>query len=324
MTQTVEKINGRQYRAYANASGLLFRRNLCCRPFWLEAWWEHFGGNYTPWLLALKNGGELLGLAPFMISGNTASFMGAIDVCDYQDISTHNSYAETMCNGLLAYAEAEGITSLNLGHVRPESFVLTVLADVAIGKGLNVQVTEEAASMEMQLPQSWEGYLKALTAKQKHEIERKLRRLAAVGQADYSWHTSPEGLPEMLDNFIRLFRDCDGEKGGFMTEEMAAYFRTLSSWAADDGYLCIGILKYPGDILGMTLGFVDGSACYLYNSAYNPQYKYCSVGLLSKIYGIKECITNHIEIWDFLKGEEAYKHQLGGRTVPLYRCVINI
>ncbi|MFC2009924.1 GNAT family N-acetyltransferase [Chloroflexota bacterium] len=321
---TIEQIDFKKYRFYANDSASMFNRNIFCRPFWLEAWWEHFGKGNTLLLLAVKNEEQLLGLIPLMTIGKTATFMGDTDVCDYQDIIAASGTAEAVCNGLLDYAEAEGVSLFDLGHVRPESIVIKVLAEVAQNRGLSVRVTEEAVSMDMALPQSWEVYLEELTAKQKHEVERKMRRLVGGGNPDYSWQMFQKDLPELMNIFVSLFRDCDGEKGGFMNEKMAAYFSTLSMLAADEGFLRMGILKYPEDILGMILGFVDGGVYYLYNSAYSPQYKFYSAGLLSKIYGIKECIENKIETWDFLKGEEAYKRHLGGRRVPLYRCVINI
>jgi len=49
-----------------------------------------------------------------------------------------------------------------------------------------------------------------------------------------------------------------------------------------------------------------------------------SVGLLSKALCIKESIREGKRRYDFLKGDESYKHQLGGREIPLYRCQITI
>jgi len=61
---------------------------------------------------------------------------------------------------------------------------------------------------------------------------------------------------------------------------------------------------------------------YLYNSAYDPEYSYLSVGILSKALYIKDSIQRGKKRFDFLKGSEHYKYHLGGREVPLYNCQI--
>jgi len=55
-----------------------------------------------------------------------------------------------------------------------------------------------------------------------------------------------------------------------------------------------------------------------------PEYNYLSAGLLSKVLAIKESIAKGRKKFDFLKGEEIYKHHLGGKEIPLFRCQISI
>jgi len=42
------------------------------------------------------------------------------------------------------------------------------------------------------------------------------------------------------------------------------------------------------------------------------------------VLSIKESIQSGKKTYDLLKGSEAYKHRLGGKPVPLYRCDIGI
>ncbi|HUX48276.1 MAG TPA: GNAT family N-acetyltransferase, partial [Dehalococcoidia bacterium] len=74
----------------------------------------------------------------------------------------------------------------------------------------------------------------------------------------------------------------------------------------------------------MTMGFDYNGSHYLYNSAYDPQFNHLSVGLLCKILCLKESIEKGRKKWNFLKGGEPYKYQLGGQEVPLYSCQIII
>jgi CelD/BcsL family acetyltransferase involved in cellulose biosynthesis len=48
------------------------------------------------------------------------------------------------------------------------------------------------------------------------------------------------------------------------------------------------------------------------------------VGILCKIFSIRESIARGLKRYDFLKGNEMYKRQLGGTPVPIYRCRIDM
>ncbi len=93
---------------------------------------------------------------------------------------------------------------------------------------------------------------------------------------------------------------------------------------AEIGLLRFGILQLDKVPMAMTIGFDYNGSRYLYNSAYDPQFNYLSVGLLCKVLCIKESIEKGRKKWDFLKGKEPYKYQLGGQEVLLYRCQITI
>ena len=70
--------------------------------------------------------------------------------------------------------------------------------------------------------------------------------------------------------------------------------------------------------------FDYGSTRYLYNNGYDPRFRSLSVGFLSKVFSLKEGIQSGSKKYDFLKGAEVYKHQLGGKPVPLYRCQLKL
>ena len=63
---------------------------------------------------------------------------------------------------------------------------------------------------------------------------------------------------------------------------------------------------------------------HLYNSGYDPEYGSLSVGLISKVMCIRDSIERGKRKFDFMKGDEPYKHRLGGREIPIYRCRIDL
>ena len=109
-----------------------------------------------------------------------------------------------------------------------------------------------------------------------------------------------------------------------MTGQMESFFRSLAEAMAEIKLLRFGILQVETLPAAMIMGFDYNNSMYLYNSAYDPQYDSLSVGLLSKVLCIKESIKRGMKKWDFLKGAERYKYQLGGNEIPLYKCQIFI
>ena len=53
---------------------------------WQNLWWQTFGGDAELWLLAVREGDALVGIAPFMVRQGRLTFACGQDVCDYLDV----------------------------------------------------------------------------------------------------------------------------------------------------------------------------------------------------------------------------------------------
>jgi len=293
-------------------------------PAWLEVWWQVFGTGTELSLLAVRDGGEIIGLAPLKTDGKTASFVGSANVCDYLDFVITPGCEADFFNVLLDDLKRRGIARLDLRPVRPDSTVLTNLVDIIKKRGGEVLCQPEDVSFEMDLPVTWEAYLESLTTKQRHEVRRKLRRLLEAGKIDYRCLKTGEGLAGFMDTFLKLFVISRADKADFMTPRMESFFRSMAEAMAQISLLRAGVLELDTRPVAMILGFDYNDVIYLYNSAFDPQYEALSVGLLSKVLCIKASIEEGKKRFDFLKGNEVYKHHLGGREVPIYGCQISI
>jgi len=154
-------------------------------PQWLKTWWDLFGENQDPEILAGYREGKLIGLAPLRIQETTARFIGGENVCDYQDIITASNHRSGFLISILTHLKEQGIHALQLGTLRPESVSLTRLPDLAEQMGYFVESHQAAFSYEIALPRTWESYLSMLNGKQRHEIRRKIRRLNEAGHVQF-------------------------------------------------------------------------------------------------------------------------------------------
>jgi len=320
---TVESFDSlASYRA--NPNDRLKWSSIFVLPTWLKAWWQVFGPGAELYLRALRQSDEIIGFAPLMMGKETARFIGSDDVCDYLDFVVTPGMERVFFDVVLDDLKAKGINHLDLGPLRPDSTVLTDLVGTAQNRGYDVFCRPEDVSLEVDLPHTWEEYLATLDKKQRHEVRRKLRRLWEAGNVEHHCFQLSQEVEDYMGTFLKLFSVSRDEKARFMTARMESFFRSIAKAMAEAGLLRFGVIELDAQIMAMTIGFDYDDSHYLYNSAYDPQFDYLSVGLLCKVLCLKESIEKGKKKWDFLKGDEKYKYQLGGREVPLYKCHITI
>ncbi len=293
-------------------------------PDWLQVWWQVFGSGAELFLRAVRQAENIIGIAPLLVKEKTVAFVGSGDICDYLDFIVAPGQEMDFFSTLLDDLREKGINYLDLNPVRPDSTVLTQLAGIARNRGYEVLNTLEDVSLEMDLPSTWDEYLAVLTAKQRHEVRRKLRRLSGAGNVKHRCLEVGQDVEDYIETFLKLFSLSREDKARFMTPQMESFFRSLAKTMAEIGLLRFGTIEIDTQPAAITMGFDYGDSHYLYNSAYDPQFNYLSVGLLCKVLCIKESVEKGKKKWDFLKGAESYKYQLGGREVPIYRCQINM
>lgn len=291
-------------------------------PFWLQSWWNVFGGESELMLRSVWHEGKLIGVAPLRKKGKEAFFIGSADVCDYLDFIVQEREERNFFNTLIPGLRQEGIDKLILYAQRPEAAVFRLLARESIASEYRVNFEREDHAFEISIPKDWNSYLANLKKKQRHEVRRKLRRLENETE-NYSYRViwGKKEIAQFLPRFLELFEQ-NPEKADFLTENMERFFKTLILEAADEGLARFGLLEVEGVTAAAILYFEYKKRVYLYNSGYSSDYASLSSGLLSKILSIKDSIEKEQSVYDFLKGREVYKSRLGGKAVPIYRVEI--
>jgi len=293
-------------------------------PPWLKSWWSVFGSGARLFLGIARQNGTVIGVAPLKIVDDRASFIGDAKVCDYLDFVIRPGKEAEFFNVLLDEMKGRGIARLDLAALRPDSTVLDSLVGLARERHYPVSCRLKDVSLELDLPQTWQEYLAALTSKQRHEVRRKLRRLEEVGTVSFCVYQDSQDILAKLDIFIRLFRQSRRDKARFMNAPMRSFFKLLAQAMAQAGLLRLGFLEL-NSVPVAAVTYIDyNNNRYLYNSGYDPEYGHFSVGLLAKVLCIKDSIEQNKSKFDFLKGGEVYKYYLGGRKIPLYHCKITI
>ncbi len=220
------------------------------------------------------------------------------------------------------------------------SLAYTRLAEMARARGWAVEVFQEDVCPVITLPREgdrpggdepqqkppelWEIYLERLDKKERHEIRRKLRRMAREApDARIRVVRGGAELDGAVADFIRLHRLSSRDKDAFMTDEMQGFFRAIAAALADRGWLQLSFLEIAGQPVASYFCFDHGNQILVYNSGYDPQASpQLSPGwvLLARL--IQDAIAQGRTRFDFLQGDEDYKYRFGGVDELVHRTMI--
>ena len=291
-------------------------------PQWQQVWWSEFGDGAEAMLLSLPGMEGLDALAPLMRREGKITLMGDEDLYDYNDLLVTSGVEDSFYPMLLDHLQQEEWDSLELFPLQSTSPTLQRLPDLATSRGLQVEIREEDVCPGVELPADWDQFLGGLSKKDRHELRRKLRRLEGAG--DYRWYCceSVEDVKQNLDHFLSLVRLSREDKDRFMTPKREAFFRSVVGAMAQIGTVRLFFMELEAQPVASALCFDYGGSRMLYNSGFNPEYSYYSVGLLLKALCIRDAVEAGLPFFDFLRGDEPYKYDLGGKDYPLYRMVV--
>ncbi len=293
-------------------------------PPWLGAWSASFGHETAPHLRVVRKGGTPIGVAPLSLEGDTARLIGSSELTDYGDFIIAPGRENDFFGILVEQLRQEGLSRITMGQVRSDSETLVSLKADAAALGCRLTCEPAGVLYEMQLPDSWQAYLDLLSGKDRHEVRRKLRHLHSAGRVAVRVGEEREAVPAAMDTFIMLFRSNIREKALFMTEATEHFFRSLADRMAEARLLRLLFVDLDGTPVAATMCFDYRSAFYLYNNGYDERYSHLSLGLLSKVFTIRETIFLGRRRFNFLRGGETYKRRLGGSPIGLLECEVSL
>ena len=297
-------------------------KSLYLTPQWQQVWWDNFGDGRKMAGFYLRDEGSLMAVASLSRQGEEVTFTGNPDTFDYNDFLVRPGYETAFFSRLLRSLEADQVKTMTLYSLMETSPTLVHLPEQARHQGFRVEIIEEDVAPGLELPSSWDGYLDRLSKKDRHELRRKLRRLDSVETWRWYCIDDPDEVDRRLDDFLRLMRMSDRDKDAYMTVERVGFFRSMARLTTSLGLLKLFFLEIDGQSVATTLCFDYGASRMLYNSGYDPDYAYYSVGLLLNALCLRNAIEQGKGYFDFLRGSEPYKYHLGGKDHILYQMVV--
>lgn len=298
-------------------------RHVFATPEWNKSWWEEFGAGKDLRILTLRRDGEVMALVPLYRKpeegGQILRFVGGIDLTDYLGPICALDDRWQVADSLVSWFKETDLEWDEFdGHNMPVPFGFAeFLAERADAAGFSFELDQEETSAILPLPDSWDEYLTELKSKERHELRRKVRRIAR-DHPDFEIRLAEnETLDKDFKIFVEMHRGAEGHKGHFMRPEIATFFDRVARSFTELGWLRLHLLEIGGRAVASTFSFELEGTFYLYNSAYEPDAARLSPGFVLVAHLVEDAITRGLERFDFLRGPERYKYHLGSQAVPL-------
>ena len=291
-------------------------------PEFGEAWWSVFGESACGELelVGLENGtGELVGLAPLRRCETHWTFAGDHEVSDYLGPVAQAGKERELASAVLDRLEASDAQTAEFRGIEPGSNWASLFG-TAVERGWRVDVEQEAVCPTVEIGGGWETYLSNLRPRDRREVRRKLRPLRQLrGAVQFKSVESPQQVAAWMPEFMSMMADSRGDKAVFLTDEMRSFFERLSASLAEAGWLRLYVMSVSGEAAAIVLCFVAQNQLLLYNSGYSPKFRDLSAGLASKVLCIRDAVERGMSSVNFLRGDEPYKYELGGRDAVVRR-----
>lgn len=299
------------------------RRSIFATPQWHRVWWEEFGSGKDLFVLVMGTGAATEAIVPLYrkrAQGRAVlRFVGGIDLTDYLGpVCAPGSHA-AVAHSLLEWLVRSGVEwdEFDAHNLPVPAGFADHLVERADALGFDFDLEQEETAALLVLPPSWDGYLASLPSKERHELRRKRRRLEREHPDARVRRATAETLEADLKTFVEMHRGAQGHKGHFMRPEIATFFERMARSFEPLGWLRLDLLEIGGRAVASTFGFELQGTFYLYNSAYEPDAARLSPGLVLVSELVRSSIEQGLEIFDFLRGPERYKYELGAQAVPL-------
>lgn len=206
--------------------------------------------------------------------------------------------------------------SLLLAHFSKSDFEIDEVDRVSKVDGIDNNVCPFAA-----LPADWDTYLQTLTANARQKIRRLLRTLDTA-QEFHVTHATHETIDRDLGTLLRFWEVKWTPRKGEFARSIAESNRMMLTRSFRDGFLFLPTLWKGDRPLASLATLVDhGKRVFLfYMTGRDQTFEGLPTGLLLHAYSIRHAIENQMVEYDFLRGNETYKHSFSTDERRI-RCV---
>ncbi len=299
------------------------RRDGFFRTFaWYSAWMEHIRPDAEPFVVVVRDGGQLVGLAPFCrlryrdlgFTLRAIAWAGREVVSgDFLDFVCRNEKRGEVAKAVLKFVrEASSHWGLLVaGELLKEGDSCRELDGQGRELGLSVRYQESRICPYIELPKTFDDYLGGMTSSMRYHVRRRIREVEKKG-ARLEVFSEPLEVAARVDTLIDLHLTRwrhDNLPGTFGRPGFPAFLRQICANPPSRSSSCVFQLTHEGTSVASLIMFYFGDSALYYQAGWDPHSPLaaCSPGVVVMAHSIRHAIERGFHYYEFLRGDEAYK-----------------
>ena len=286
-------------------------------PDWLIPWWAQYGDG-AMLSFAFRCDGRLVGLAPLYIYEDTEHrtrnvLLIGTGNSDYLDIVVHPEFKSVCWTSVLRELERRSNVWDECDFQQLRSCSSLVQAAGEMGRlKTQLQQDEPCPVLDVHSPLSFPIQKKAKYYR---------RRLENSGTFQIE-EATPDSFGEIFDALEHLHGQRWRARGvsGVLSAECDREFHRCAARAfLNSKMLRLYGARLNGKIIAALYAFCSRRRTYFYLSGFDPEYAHFSIGTVILAHAIEAARRHGCELFDFLRGQEAYKYRWGAADQPTFR-----
>jgi len=268
-------------------------------------------------ILAFYEKDKIVGLAPWClhrvrivgVKARQIEFLGIPEMgSDYMDVIIKRGKEKEVTDSIYSFLCKEKSNvwdSMLLNDIPSGSLFLLYFIDNVRDSGKHIGLREGAFCPIVVLPDSWEDYFSEISANRREQFSRHFRLLEREGKVSYESIVQGPDSGFNLERFTSLYRVWWGKK---QNEHFYNHLKNFSEKCMAQSWLQMDFLSVNGrEVAGLLHCRYNGSLLMYLMAVDKTFNKNISIGNILIGLCLEEAISNGINIYDFLRGNEAYK-----------------
>lgn len=294
---------------------------------WYQSWMDHIRPDAEPFVVVARDhAGEILGLAPlckgpfrdlgFRLTGVSSGGreLASGDFLDFPSVPHARTQALSAILDFL-WEQRSQWEILTIGEVTVDGDLHRAVAAFAESRNLGFRLQEERVCPFIELPPTFDQYLRSVSQKMRYEMRRDSREVLGKMGARIEVVTEPQLVCEHLDTVIQLhvahWRNVN-LPGTLSRPEMARFLKQFCSAPPQGAQTRLYLLKYEEKPAAAVFVFWYGENALFYQTGWDPHSPVArfSPGMVLVGWSIRDAIESGMRYYDFLRGDETYKVRL--------------
>jgi CelD/BcsL family acetyltransferase involved in cellulose biosynthesis len=285
---------------------------------WIQSWWESFGAGRKLNILLVKDGEELVGIAPLMMSRKRMYGVSVRELgfmyndhtprFDFIVARNHASVYQAIWRHLCDRREEWDL--LKLCQIDSGSRTLMELPLLAAASGCQVGTWPSIESPFLRMEGSFDQYFKSLNSGLRQNLKRRMKRLEERGAVEFECVSAEEQIDGALPDAFRIEADSWKGSAGTAIEcdpELQKFYSLVAHRAARRGALYLTFLRANGRRIAFDLSLIHNNKRFILKPGYLQEYRTCSPGQQLTAMTIRDAFARGLTEIDFLGAAEEWK-----------------